>query len=59
MPEITMHGKVKMKEGKFVWKEFMINETISNVYLLKNDGIDQNINPLNWFAIMINTIVFE
>ena len=25
MPEITMHGKVKMKEVKVVWKECMIN----------------------------------
>ena len=59
MPEITMHGKVKMKEGKVVWKEFMINETIPNLYLLKNDGIDHNSKPVEWVDILINTIVFE
>ena len=31
----------------------MINETISNVYLLKNDGIDHNSKPVEWVDIFI------
>ena len=47
MPEITMHGKVKMKEVKVVRKECMINETLHNVYFLKNNGIDNNSKPVD------------
>ena len=46
MPEIITHGKVKIKEVKFVRKECMINETLPNVYFLENNCIDNNSNPV-------------
>ena len=48
-----MHGNVKIKEGKVVWKECMINETIPNVYFLKKNGVDHNIKPVEWVNIFI------
>ena len=48
-----MHGKVEMKEGKVVWKEFMINETLPNVQFVKNDGIDHNSKSVEWVDIFI------
>ena len=46
-----MHGKVNMKEGKFVWKKCMKNQTIPNVYFLKKNGIDHNNKPVEWVNI--------
>ena len=53
MPEITMYGKVNMKEVKVVSKECMINETLTNVYFLEKNGIDHNSKPVESVDIFI------
>ena len=42
-----------MKEGKVAWKEFMINETLSNLYFFKKIGTDHNNKPVEWVNLFI------